>query len=77
MEKEAKFELDFVVDNLTNSVRNTISGDSFTTEVSRLTKTDITRVSKKNGWKFNWKTEFDNNTREVYKLTITNNPAII
>lgn len=72
-----KIELDFLVDDLTNSIRNTISGDSFPTEVSRLTKIDLKRVNRKNGWNFNWKTEFESNTREVFKLTITNNPAII
>lgn len=77
MKNETKIELDFLVDDLTNSIRNTISGDSFTTEVSRLTKIDLTRINRKTGWKFNWKTEFESNSREVFKLTITNNPAII
>lgn len=77
MKNEAKIELDFLVDDLTNSIRNTISGDSFTTEVSRLTKIDLTRINRKTGWKFNWKIEFESNSREVFKLTITNNPAII
>ncbi|CAN5138008.1 hypothetical protein BH11BAC5_BH11BAC5_09890 [soil metagenome] len=77
MKKRAKIALDFEVDNLTNSIQNTISGDSFPTEVSRLTKTDLKQVTKKNGWAFNWKTELDDNTKEVYKLTISNNPNII
>jgi predicted dithiol-disulfide oxidoreductase (DUF899 family) len=77
VKNEAKIELDFLVDDLTNSIRNTISGDSFTTEVSRLTKIDLKRINRKTGWKFNWKTEFECNTHEVFKLTITNNPAII
>lgn len=33
-------ELDFEIDRLTNSIINTISGDSFQTEISRLTKND-------------------------------------
>jgi predicted dithiol-disulfide oxidoreductase (DUF899 family) len=69
--------LDFEVDCLTNSIRNAISGDSFDTEVSRLTKSDLKPLTKKNGWSFNWKSEFDNNAREVYKLTIVNNPGIV
>ena len=77
MKKRAKIALDFEVDKLTNSIQNTISGDSFPTEVSRLTKIDLKQVTKKNGWAFNWKTELDDNTREVYKLTISNNPNII
>ena len=77
MKKSNKTALDFVVDKLTNSIQNTISGDIFPTEVSRLTKTDLKQVTKKIGWAFNWKTELDDNTREVYKLTISNNPNII
>ena len=33
--------------------------------------------TKKNGWQFNWKQQPANNSREVYKLTIVNNPDII
>jgi hypothetical protein len=42
-------QLDFLIDKLTNSIQNTISGDSFATEVLRLTKTDLKQVTKKNG----------------------------
>ena len=77
MKRDKKIHLDFVIDKLTDSILNTISGDSFPTEISRLTKTDIKQVTKKNGWNFNWKQELDNNSREVYKLTIINNPTII
>lgn len=69
--------LDFEVDFLTNSIRNTVSGDSFQTEVLRLTKADLKHITKKNGWNFNWKKELDDNTKEVYKLTVVNNPNIV
>ena len=69
--------LDFIVDRLTNSIQNTISGDSFPTEVLRLRKEDLKQVTKKNGWNFNWKQELADNSRDVFKLTITNNPNII
>lgn len=69
--------LDFEIDRLTNSIQNTISGDSFPTEVSLLTRADLKQVTKKSGWSFNWKLELDDNAKEVYKLTITNNPHII
>lgn len=77
MKKIKRTALDFEIDRLTNSIQNTISGDSFPTEVSLITKADLKQVTKKNGWSFNWKTEFDNNAKEVYKLTIPNNPNII
>lgn len=71
MKHRVKIALDFEVDRLTNSIQNTISRDSFPTDVSRLIKTDLRQITKKNGWVFNWKTELDDNTKEVYKLTIT------
>ena len=70
-------EQDFIVDGLTNSIRNTISGDSFQTEISTLKKADLKTVAKKNGWNFNWRKEFNDLKKEVYKLTIINNPEII
>ncbi|AQY21064.1 hypothetical protein [Riemerella anatipestifer] len=72
-----KFELDFIVDKLTNSIQNTISGDSFQTEISRFTIKDSRQTTKKNGWNFDWKAELNNNLNEVYKLTIVNNSDII
>ncbi|GAB3316974.1 hypothetical protein GCM10027299_07850 [Larkinella ripae] len=70
-------QLDFVVDKLTNSIQNTISGDSFATEVLRLTKADLKQVTRKNGWHFNWKAEWADNMKSVFKLAITNNSTII
>ena len=77
MKERKKIELDFVIDALTNSIRNTISGDSFRTELLRLTKNDLKQITKKNGWNFNWKTELENNIKEVYKLTIVGNTNIV
>jgi hypothetical protein len=71
------FGFDFEIDSLTNSIRNLISGDSFVTDVMRFTKNDLKLVTKKNKWLFNWKSELDDNSKEVYKLTIVNNPNVI
>ncbi|NBC57791.1 MAG: hypothetical protein GVY05_05845 [Bacteroidetes bacterium] len=73
MEKDTEIGLDFLIDELTNSVKNLISGDSFKTEVSIITKTEIKNISKKNNWIFDWKYELKQPERDVYKLTITNN----
>lgn len=70
-------EQDFIIDRLTNSILNTVSGDSFQTEVIRLSKTDLKHIAKIKGWNFNWKSEFDDIKKEVYKLTILNNSNII
>jgi hypothetical protein len=77
MKKTEEIELDFVVDKLTNSVRNIVTSDSFQTEISRLTLKDLKTVGKKNGWLFDWKKELDDNRKEVYKLTIVNNLNVI
>lgn len=77
MHKSAKYHNNFIIDRLTNSIVNTISGDSFPTDVSLLTKADLKQTQKKNGWLFNWRQEHGLPDREVYKLTIVNNPHII
>jgi hypothetical protein len=77
MIKKGKIGLDFEIDKLTNSIENVITGDSFPTEVSVVTRSDLKSISKKNGWVFNWLSEFKQPEREVYKLTIVNNPNII
>lgn len=76
MKKDQSIGLDFVVDKLTNSVENVVTGDSFKTEISILTKTDLKLVTKKSGWLFDWKKELKEPVREVYKLTIVGNPTI-
>ena len=77
VKKIKKIALGFIIDRLTNSIQNTISGDIFQTEISLFTNSDVKLITKKSGWQFNWKTELVNNSKEVYKLTIVNNPDII
>jgi len=77
VDKSKEYLQDFEVDKLTNSIENIITGDSFPTDITFLTKNDLKVITKKNGWAFNWKAEFTQNEREVYKLTIVNNPTII
>ena len=77
MTQRRKIYQDFIIDRLTNSIQNTISGDSFSTEVVRLTKADLKQATKKSGWNFNWKIELDDNAKEIYKLIISSSPDII
>jgi len=77
MSNKEQIEQSFIIDKLTDSILNTISGDSFQTEVSRLTSIDLKTLLKKNGWNFDWKMEFNDIKKEVYKLTIVNNSNII
>ena len=77
MTKQTKYHLGIEIDKLTNSIINTISGDSFPTDVHPANKADLKNAGKKNGWLFNWANEFNLKDRQVFKLTIRNNPAII
>ncbi len=77
MTKKDIYKLNFEIDKLTDSILNTISGDSFQTEVVLLTKSDLKSITKSRGWLFNWRQEFNQLDREVYKLTIIDNPDIV
>jgi hypothetical protein len=77
MPKETNYHISVEVDRLTNSVQNTISGDSFPTDVHPISKADLKSINKKNKWLFNWSQEFKMTDRNVFKLTIRNNPNII
>ncbi len=46
MTKPNIYWLDFEIDKLTDSILNRISGDSFRTEVSLLTNTDLRSITK-------------------------------
>lgn len=69
--------LDFEIDKLTNSIENIVTGDSFPTDIVVLTNADLKNITKKNGWEFDWKHEFKQADRDIYKLTIVNNPVVI
>lgn len=77
MKNKREIELDFVVDKLTNSIENVITGDNFSTDITLISKLDLKLSSKKNGWVFNWTEEYKVPQRDVYKLTIVNNPHVI
>ncbi len=77
MKQRKESGLDFIIDQLTNSIQNVVTGDSFATEVSILTANDLSSLTKRNGWLFNWKTENKDPLKDVYKLNILNNPGII
>lgn len=70
-------QIDIWIDKLTNSIVNTISGDSLPTEVFDVTVQDLKLVTKSRGWNFNWKGEIKKENTRVIKLTVINNPEII
>lgn len=77
MRKRPNYRIRIEIDGLTNSIVNTISGDSFPTDVHLVSKSDFKTISKKKGWLFNWANEYKLQDRQVFKLTIRNNPDII
>lgn len=77
MKKRKEPGLDLEIDKLTNSIENIVTGDSFLTDISIVTIADLKHVTKKNKWQFDWKVEYKQPEREVYKLTIVNNQQII
>jgi hypothetical protein len=77
MKKVSKIGLDFIIDKLTNSIENVVTGDSFATDISIATFNDLKNITKKNDWQFDWKFEYKQPEREVYKLTIVNNQQVV
>ena len=77
MKKQQNKGLDFIIDKLTNSIQNVVTGDSFATDISLISAVDIKKVIKQNNWQFDWKLEFKQPQRDVYKLTIVNNQSVI
>ena len=69
--------LDFEVEKLTNSIENSITGDRFPTDVTLVSIADLRLVTKKAGWLFDWRLEYKDPVRDVYKLSIVNNQDII
>jgi hypothetical protein len=76
MVKKSQY-VDIEIDKLTNSLENIITGDSFSTDIVITDQNDLKSISKKEGWLFDWKSEFKKPDRDVYKLTIVNNQSVI
>ena len=75
--KRKKMYIDIEIDKLTRSIENVVTGDSFPTEILPLSKPDLVHLTQKNGWKFDWKKEYLQSNRNVFKLTILWNPTVI
>ena len=70
-------ELVFKVEKITESIENAETGESLDTLVIPATKADFEVVTKKSGWLFNWKQEFSEPERQVYKLVTAKEPQTI
>jgi hypothetical protein len=77
VKKRKQIHLDFLIDKLTDSIENVQTGDTFPTNITLLSASDLKTVTQKNGWQFDWRYELKQPEREVYKLTIPNNISVI
>jgi len=70
-------EFDIEIDKLTHSLEDTKTGEILLTEILSLDKTELRDITKKSGWKFNWKTEFIAPEKQVFKLVLQEEPIVI
>lgn len=61
----------FIIDKITHSVEERSSGRSFDTDIIPVLSNEINTIHKKDGWFFNWKTEFKTQGRQIFKLVLT------
>jgi hypothetical protein len=66
----------FHIDKITNSIEDAVTGKSLDTDILPLIVTDLKMVLKKHGWRFNWKSEFKYEERQLYKLVIKGENSI-
>ena len=69
-------QVNILIDKLTRSIENAVTGDSFKTDILRLSTYDI-KLFKKTDWLFDWKAEAKNKDKLIYKLVIVDNSNII
>jgi len=70
-------ELDFEIDKITESIENANTGETLDTLVLPVTTDDLQETTKKNGWLFDWKFEYNQTGRQLYKLIIEKEPQTI
>lgn len=67
---------DIIVDKITNSIEDRVSHVTRQTSVELVTETDVKRLFKKDGWRFNWKREYRELSRQVFKLLVEGSTEI-
>ncbi|MEX2233984.1 MAG: hypothetical protein WD824_17595 [Cyclobacteriaceae bacterium] len=65
-----------LIDKITNSIEDAVSGETLDTDVLPVTKEDLKNILKKTGWQFNWKSEFKRTNRQLFKLVIRGDSRI-
>lgn len=69
-------KINIEIDKLTRSIENSVSGDSFKTEILKLSPKNI-KTLKTTDWLFDWRAEAKEEDKSVFKLVIADNPDII
>jgi len=70
-------ELDFEIDKITESIEDVQTGEVYKTLVLPVTQADLKEVTKQNGWLFDWKLEFSQPERQLFKLVKEKEPKTI
>ncbi|HLF45778.1 MAG TPA: hypothetical protein VI548_05105 [Chitinophagaceae bacterium] len=66
----------FYIDKITKSIEEVRTGRNVATEVLLLSHKDLKITTKKNGWFFNWKLEYNQAGHRVFKLNIEESEII-
>ncbi len=66
MKEKQTIGVDVIIDKLTNSIENAISGEVFDTSIIKLTASDI-KLIKKSEWAFDWQSELKAETKQVFQ----------
>lgn len=64
------YKLAFFIDRVTNNIENAATFESAATDIIALSQEGLKRILKRNGWRFNWKSEFTTPNRLLYKLVV-------
>jgi len=70
-------ELAFEIDKITESIENADTGETLDTLVLPVTQDDLKETTKKNGWLFDWKLEYNQTGHQLYKLFAEKEPQTI
>jgi len=66
----------FIIDKITESIEEVTTGRSFETEIMLVSVDEVRKIHKKDGWLFNWKKEFAEPGRQLYKLVVPGDKTI-
>jgi len=68
--------LNLEIDKLTNSIEHAVTGETFETLVVQVEASNLKSLGVRS-WVFDWKKEFANQSRQLYKLVATADKSII